>query len=287
MAFPSDVRDRAWAALYGPAQPEDAPPADEFLQDWLLRTCELADRYHPQLIWFDWWIEQPAFEPYLRAFAAYYYNTAAARGQEVAINYKNRAFPEGTAVLDIERGQLAGIAGHFWQTDTAVAKNSWGHVRNLEYKNPSAIIQDLADIVSKNGALLLNVGPAQDGTLPAGDRGILESIGRWMQANGEAIFGTRPWRQYGEGPTLVGEGSFRDTERAPFTPEDIRYTTHGDTLYALVLTKPDGPCRFRALAAGADGPGPGIRSVSLLGHDAKLQWRRDRGGLEVSLPAPA
>lgn len=288
MAFPSDVQNPAWAALYGPAQPEDAPPSDEFLQDWLLRTCELVDKYRPQLIWFDWWIEQPAFEPYLRAFTAYYYNQAAAWGQSVAINYKNRAFPDGTAVFDVERGQLADVAERFWQADTAVAKNSWGYVRNPEYKQPVSVIQDFVDIVSKNGALLLNVGPAPDGTLPPGDRHTLESIGRWLQANGEAIYGTRPWQRYGEGPTAVAEGSFHDTERDPFTPADIRYTTRGDTLYALILAKPGaGPCRFPALAAAAGNAGRGIRSVSLLGPGAELEWSQDRGGLEVSLPAPA
>jgi alpha-L-fucosidase len=288
MAFPSDVRDPAWAALYGPARPEGEPPTDEFLQDWLLRTCELVDNYRPQLVWFDWWIEQAPFEPYLRAFAAYYYNQAAAWGLGVAINYKNRAFPDGTAVFDVERGQRGDIAGRFWQTDTAVAMNSWGYVHNPEYKDPVSIIQDLADIVSKNGALLLNVGPAPDGTLPAGDHRILESIGRWMQANGEAIYGTRPWRRYGEGPTAVSEGSFQDTQRDAFTAQDIRYTSRGDIIYALLLAKPgDGPRRLHALAAGADGLGSGVRRVSLLGHDIELEWELDRGGLEVTLPAPA
>lgn len=286
MAFPSDVRDPAWAPLYGPARPEEVPPSDEFLEDWLLRTCELVDKYHPQLVWFDWWIEQPAFEPYLRAFAAYYYNRAAGWGQEVAINYKNRAFGEGTAVLDIERGQLAGIAGRFWQNDTAVAKNSWGYVHDLEYKEPVPIIQDLVDIVSKNGALLLNVGPAPDGTLPEGDRRILEAIGSWMQANGEAIYGTRPWRRYGEGPTVVPEGGFTDTKRDAFTPEDIRYTTRGGILYALVLATPHGgPRRLRALAE--DGRDRSVRRVSLVGHGAELQWRQDSGGLDVDLPTAA
>jgi alpha-L-fucosidase len=284
MAFGSDVRDPAQAALYGPAQPEDAPLTGEFLEDWLLRTCELVDNYRPQLVWFDWWIEQPAFEPYLRAFAAYYYNQAAAWGRGVAINYKNRAFREGTAVYDIERGQLAGIGRNFWQTDTAVARNSWGYVRDLEYKEPVPIIQDFIDIVSKNGALLLNVGPAPDGTIPEGDRRILESIGSWMRVNGEAIYGTRPWRRYGEGPTVVKEGGFTDTERDAFTGADIRYTARGDTLYAMVLAKPDAGWR-RLRAVAEDGRAP--RRVSLAGHDTGLRWRQDRGGIEVDLPASA
>jgi alpha-L-fucosidase len=206
----------------------------------------------------------------------------------VAINYKHRAFPDGTAVYDVERGQLGDIAERFWQTDTAVAKNSWGYVHDQEYKDPVSIIQDLADIISKNGALLLNVGPAPDGTLPTEDRRILESIGRWMQTNGEAIYETRPWRRYGEGPTAVSEGSFQDTKRADFLPEDIRYTRRGNDLYALMLAKPDaGPRRLHALATGAEGLSSGVRRVSLLGHDIELEWKQDRGGLEVTLPPAA
>ncbi len=92
-----------------------------------MRICELVNLYRPQVVWFDWWIEEPAFAPYLQRFAAYYYNLGVTWGKEVAINYKHAAFPLGTAVWDIERGQSASMRGHFWQTDTAVAKNSWGY----------------------------------------------------------------------------------------------------------------------------------------------------------------
>ena len=107
--FPSDVLDPAYQDFYGPAQREETAPSERFLEDWLLRTVEIIDKYRPQVLWFDWWIEQPAFEPYLQQFAAYYYNRGAERKQGVAINYKNQAFPEEAAVFDVERGQLAGI----------------------------------------------------------------------------------------------------------------------------------------------------------------------------------
>src|SRR5690606_17294404 len=126
----------------------------------------------------------------------------------------------------------------FWQTDTAVAKNSWGYTENQEYKEAGDIIDDLIDIVSKNGTLLLNIGPRPDGTIPEGDSAILLEIGKWLEVNGEAIYGTRPWQIYGEGPTEVIEGSFKDTARQPFSGRDIRYTTKGDTLYAILLDWP-------------------------------------------------
>jgi len=175
--FDSDVQDPQYDGLYGPAQMaspvshSDAwrskdwtpRPDAKFLEDWLARTCELADRYQPQLIWFDWWIEQVVFEPYLQRFAAYYYKRAAEWQKGVAINHKFEAFPEGVAVLAIERGQLKDIRPFFWQTDTAISKNSWGYVKEQDYKTAGYIIGDLVDIVSKNGSLLLNV-----------DRGLME-----------------------------------------------------------------------------------------------------------------
>ena len=181
MQFDSDVQDERYAGLYGPAQPQTTQPTELFLEDWLARTCELVDKYQPQLVWFDWWIEQPYFAPWLQRFAAYYYNRGAEWGRGVAINYKLKAFPETAAVFDVERGQLSDIRYPFWQTDTAVSKNSWGYVHEQDYKTATDIIGDLCDIVSKNGALLLNIGPRPDGTIPEPEEEILLEIGRWLE----------------------------------------------------------------------------------------------------------
>ncbi|NUQ01624.1 MAG: alpha-L-fucosidase, partial [Armatimonadetes bacterium] len=254
----SDVTDPAFAGLYGPARSKEeaesqaAPPDAAFLDDWLLRTCELVDQYRPRLVWFDWWIGQPVFAPYLQRFAAFYYNRGAEWGEEVAINYKHSSFAEGTAVFDIERGQLAGIRPLLWQNDTSVSKNSWGYITGQEYKTAGSIIADLVDVVSKNGALLLNIGPRADGTIPEPEEAMLREIGRWLATNGEAIYETSPWRTFGEGPTQIAEGSFTDTKRQAFTGEDIRFTTRGETLYAIALGWPaEGRLRIRSLATGS------------------------------------
>lgn len=284
MAFDSDVRDPAFVDLYGPAQSEAMPPNEAFLQDWLLRSCELVDKYRPQLFWFDWWIEQPAFAPYLQRFAAFYYNRATSWQRGVAINYKHSAFAEGAAVFDVERGQLGEIRSRFWQTDTAVAKNSWSYTENNEYKQSGEVIGDLVDIVSKNGALLLNIGPRADGTIPDGDRDILLEIGDWLLINGEAIYGTRPWRVYGEGPTQVVEGSFKDTERSPFTAKDMRFTTRDAAIYATVLAVPQTrELTITTLRERSSLINPDIRKVELLGG-GELGWTRDDDGLHVTLP---
>jgi alpha-L-fucosidase len=288
--FDSDVRDPRYAEFYGPAHPRDSWPDATYLDEWLVRTCELVDKYRPQLVWFDWWIEQPIFQPYLQKFAAYYYNRGAQWSQGpaggVAINYKYDAFREGTAVFDVERGQLDRIRPYFWQTDTSISKNSWGYVAEQDYKSAESIIHDLVDIVSKNGALLLNIGPRADGTIPEPEEEVLLEIGRWLAINGEAIYHTRPWRLFGEGPTRVLAGAFTDTQRAPFTSADIRFTVAREALYAIVLAWPaDGQVTITSLAEGRELYERRIGQVELLGSPEPLTWTRNARGLHVALPA--
>jgi alpha-L-fucosidase len=283
--FDTDVRDPRYAGLYAPAQPRDTQPNEEFLDDWLARTCELVDRYQPQLVWFDWWIEQPVFEPYLRRFAAYYYNRGAEWGRGVAINYKLRSFREKAAVFDVERGGLAGTRPLFWQTDTSISRNSWGYVTEQDYKDTGFLVGDLVDIVSKNGALLLNIGPRPDGTIPDEEQRILREIGAWLGVNGEAIYDSRPWKVYGEGPTAVVEGMFKDTARESFTSRDVRFTTRGDTLYAILLAWPDsGEAVVRSLGSDLRLFERPITSVELLGHREPLKWSVRGNGLHAKLP---
>lgn len=299
--FDSDVRAGEAPGLYGPAMPgpvswEDGDawhsndwlprPDGKFLEDWLARTCELVDKYRPQVVWFDWWIEQHVFTPWLQRFAAYYYNRAAEWGVGVGINDKYRAFPEGTAVYDIERGQLKDLRDEFWQTDTAVAKTSWGYIEGQQYKTAPSLLHDLIDIVSKNGVLLLNIGPRPDGTIPDEEQALLREIGAWLAVNGEAIYETRPWKIYGEGPTEVVEGAFQDTMRAGFTARDVRYTRNGETVYGIALGMPEaGQLVFAALGTERGLYEGEISRVSVLGCDDAVAWTRMADGLHVTLPA--
>ena len=296
--FDSDVNDPACADLYGVGgvpitrmKPEEQHcfhlhrPSPEVQEDWLVHTAELVEKYQPELVWFDWWINNFGYRKVLREFAAYYYNRAAEWGKGVAINYKYQAYTPASAVFDIERGQLDEIYPQFWQNDTAVSKSSWGYTEHQDYKEPSSIIADLVDVVSKNGALLLNIGPRPDGTIPEEDQRILLEIGNWLKVNGEAVYGTRPWLIYGEGPTKVATGAFSDTRRAAFTSGDIRFTCNGDTLYALPLAQgADGVLKIRSLAEGMNTAPGVIREVELLGRGA-VPFRRDRDALTVELPS--
>ena len=283
--YDSDINDPAYADFYGPAESMANTPTKEFKDDWLARCCELVDKYRPQIFYFDTWAERPPLKPYLRHFAAYYYNRAVQWQQGVAINYKNDMFAPNTAVIDIERGQLAEINPHFWQTDTAVGNKSWCYIRDEEYKSPEAIIANLADIVSKNGTLLLNIGPKPDGTIADPDRDILLRIGAWLAVNGEAIYGTRPWKIFGEGPTEVPEGHFMDTKRAEFTAQDIRFTTRGrNILYAICLGRPVGEVLIRSLGSNIKLYADRISNVRIVGADSPAVWSREADGLRVRLP---
>jgi alpha-L-fucosidase len=300
--FDSDVRDKLYSGIYGPAMPRHLsgddttkepdpnhletwlPPDQAFLDDWLARSTEIVDKYHPDLLYFDWWIGQPAFQPYLKRFAAFFYNQAVLRKQPVVLTYKQNDFPEDAAVLDIERGKLDAIRLLPWQTDTSVSIHSWGYVKNDEYRDAKSLIGELVDVVSKNGNLLLNVGPKADGTIPEDAQRVLLQIGAWLRVNGEAIYDTRPWLFYGEGPTKVTSSAL-NTDRQLFTPQDIRFTTRGDTLYAIALDRAaNGELRIHSL--WKDTPylhGP-VCSVELLGSDVPLQWAQKSDGLYVQFP---
>ena len=294
--LPSDVNDPRYAALYGPAHPRlndgDENLADDwtyvspaYLRDWLARSAEIVYKYHPDVMWFDWWIGQPSVRPYLSRFAAYYYNESSRRGSVGVINYKKNAMRQGSGVLDIERGQLSGASKFFWQTDTSVSNLSWGYIQQDTFKTPEFIVRQLADIVSKNGNLLLNIGPRSDGTIPEPVQRVLLSVGAWLKINGEGIYGTRPWRIYGEGPTSVASGSFHDTDTKPYTPQDFRFTTKASALYAIELGWPaHGEAVIHSLGTAALIPGESVKSVELLGSNAPIPFEERADGLHLKLP---
>ncbi len=261
-------------------------PTKEFLDDWMMRTLELVDNYRPKILYFDWWIQHESAKPYLKKIAAYYYNRAIEWGEEVVICYKHDAFMFGTALVDIERGQFDAIQPFYWQTDTAIAKNSWCYTENNDFKKAKNILCDFVDIISKNGNLLLNVGPRADGTITDEDRAVLEEIGEWMEINADAVYGSRVWRMAVEGPTQVAGGQFTDAVDKVFTAEDFRFTTKGEYINVFALAYPEcGEITIKALGKQDASHLPKfhgiIEDVTVLGFEEKPVWSRDEEGLHI------
>ncbi len=288
----TDQFDPAYADFYGPPIPGDMDDANAplaFQEDWLARCKELVDKYHPQLVYFDNGVNQRAYDPVKLRFAAYFYNRAREWRQEVSINTKDAAYLAGS-IRDFEkdlRGPgnfLPGIAPY--QIDDVISDRSWGYVSDMKYRSPGSIINELVDTVSKNGNLMLNISPMGDGSIPEPQQKILIEIGRWLGINGEAIYGTRPWERFGEGPSYAAQlagANPHETARTPPTAADFRFTTKGQVLYAIALTWPGEQAVITALAKGK-APAGKIRSVHLLGSKAALSFSQDEAGLKIKLP---
>lgn len=294
--YESDVNDENYRDFYGPAVIDDdfhqqdtyftedvytTGASEEWLCDWLVRTCELIDKYQPSVLYFDWWIQNHSFKPYLKKLAAYYYNRAEEWGKEVTINYKHEAFPPTVATFDVERGALSGISPSYWQTDTAIGKTSWGYKKDNEYKSSRQVICDLVDIVSKNGNLLINIGPKPDGTFTDEETQVLLDMGEWLSVNGEGIYDTTFWKVFGEGEVNAQTGYFTDGDEKAFTEKDFRFTYKNGYLYAFQM-RPSNDIEIKTLKKHKERD-YFIESIELLGSDEKISYTRDYESLKISL----
>ncbi|WPR73340.1 alpha-L-fucosidase [Algoriphagus sp. NG3] len=284
-----DATDQTFSDLYGRSHSPYVPADEQFLELWWKRTKEIIDNYQPDVLWFDFVLDREEYRPYHPKLAAYYYNKGLDWDKEVVLQNKNfddfESYPPGTNVLDLERGKMSDIHEYPWQTDTSIGANSWGYVSNWISKSPNTLVDDLIDIVSKNGCLLLNIGPKADGTIPEDQKEVLLSIGKWLDQNGEAIYGTTHWKIFGEGPTEVATGHHTEGKNKDLTGKDFRFTQKDGNIYAIAMDWPgDGKAEIEAFSAGSDLLESDIAEVTLLGHDGKLTWEQDSKHLKIDLP---
>lgn len=246
------------------------------MQMWYNRSKELIDKFNPDLLYYDWTVDK---NRYTEQILSYYYNQAETTNPDgVVTNYKHN-LPDGCAVYDIERGQAAGIRQMPWQTCTSISDWSWGYIENDHYKDAVNIINLLIDVVSKNGNLLLNVGPDKTGQIPQAAVHTFNSIGDWMEINGEGIYATRPWLTCGEGPTMVGGGKFEETNQ--FVSEDLRFTISKDqkNLYVIGMKWPEsGNVNVKTLAED-NVELKGLKGVSLLGSSEGISYAQNKDAL--------
>jgi len=291
-----DVFDPDYADFYWN---EHTGSAKDFSDQWKAKIAEVVTNYQPDLLWFDGLRtsmrnDHPP-EPYVLEAFADYFNRAAANEQNVTICNKHGGefnFPESFGLRCYENGRdMPTDVGPWFLIDRAIAY-PWSYVNNKRYRDGADYhVRSLVDLVSRGGIFLLSLTPKGDGSIPPEEQEIMRGIGRWLKVNGEAIYGTRPWKIYAEGPTVArgmkrnnkGEEKEQWDWRKQFTPQDIRFTTKGDTLYAIALAWPkDGKLTVRSLAKDAD---MSIGDVSLSGHEGTLTWSQSADGLEVTLPA--
>jgi alpha-L-fucosidase len=280
---PYDGADPKYQDLYHfPAEPGDKgwySNNPKWHRQWFDRIKELVDGYHPDLLYTDGGV--PFGNEAGLSLIAHLYNADAARhGGQPQVIYTCKQKSEGRWIEDLERGVMPRINPDPWQTDTSIG--DWYYNRDWKFRPVSWTIHMLADIVSKNGNLLLNVVQRPDGSLDPEVEQALEQLADWIAVHGEAIYETRPWLVYGEGRVRAKGGHFK--EDFAYTAQDIRFTTKGAILYAVALGWPaDGRLVVRSLAKPADG-GSAITAVSLLGFDGKVEWTQTAEGLVVSLP---
>ena len=292
--IPSIAEANAWHAAQDGLWNEGTPPTGDFVRRWSARCRELVDKYRPDMLYFDNH-DLPLGQAGLD-MAAYFYNRSMEwKGGKLdcVVTAKETPPQRRMGLVDVvERGGKTYIEQFPWQTETCLG--NWfygeGYYRENRYKTPAKIVHTLCDVVSKNGNLMLSVPLRGDGTIDDKEEAIVERIGAWMARHGEAIYGSRPWRLFGEGPTqAAGGGSFSEGgPTSPYTPRDVRYVTKGGNLHALLLGWPeDGVARLTLL--GSDNPaGRGeISRVTLVNDPSPLPFIRKGEALEITLPQAA
>lgn len=263
--YPDVLKDPKKAFLYG------YMPHDKFVDMWKGKLYEVIDKYHPDLLWFDFSVNEIPDKDQ-REFLAYYFNHSP--GQEVLVTCKNFDFPKSVTVEDFEKGRLEDTTEDTWLTDDTISWGSWSYTTDLELKDTGTIVKTLADIVSKNGELLLNASPKADGSFPEDQKKVLYGVGDWLKINGEAIYNTRPWLIYGEGPTKMAKGG-HFVGKVDYTEKDIRYTQSkdGKTLYVIILGKPKpGPIQLKSVRLTRT---LSLPSAELLGRPGRMATGMD------------
>ena len=284
--LPPVSEDKELKYLYGNI------PEDQWLEEvWFGKLKEVIDQYQPDIIWFDSWLDQIP-EEYRQKFSAYYLNEAEIWQKEVVIVRKQDDLPLNYTVDDLEKSRKNRLEPEPWMTDETISKGSWCYTENLEIKKSMDVLHVLIDIASKNGVLLLNISPMADGTIPEIQVAVLTDMGHWLGKYGEAIYETRPWYTFGEGPTKEPEGHFQNRQgflNLKYSWKDVRYTTKDEIIYATLLGWPGEGEEVVLSSFSTDSlPEPlEVETVTLIGSKEELIWDQSDAGLSIKIPAVA
>ncbi|MCY1719013.1 alpha-L-fucosidase [Prolixibacteraceae bacterium Z1-6] len=284
--MPTVSEDEKLKYLYG-----NIPSEQWYKEVWFGKLKEVIDKYQPDIIWFDSWLDRVP-ENLRQEFCAYYLNEADRLGKEVVIVRKQEDLPLDVSVDDLEKSRKNVLEKKSWMTDETVSTGSWCYTDNLKIKPAADVLHVLIDIVSKNGVLLLNISPMADGTIPADQQDVLLKMGAWLEKYGEAIYGSRPWYTFGEGPTKEPEGHFKNHQaflKVKYSAKDIRYTTNNGNIYVTILGWPgeNQEVLFEAFSKSDWTEIKAIKNVTLLGCDEKIDYELTDKGLTIITPVKA
>lgn len=270
-----------YAPMYGKL------PREAFTKMWSAKLKESIDQYNPDLMWFDFGLGGISSEA-VRDYLDYFFTNT----DDAVLTFKNKKWKgvsieqlRRIGIEDFERGRLNKLTEYAWLTDDSITDGSWSYTQGIRVKPKEYVLHVLIDIVSKNGQLLLNIAPKADGTIPQYQKEVLYYVGDWLKQYGESIYGTRPFVDFGEGPTRL-EKSGHFLKEMSFTPQDIRYTTKGNTVYAILLGRPEAGAQTHMELFSSKGLAKdvAVNSVSVLGSDAAVVWERSDAGLRITIP---
>jgi len=285
--IPYDGNDPRYQDLYHTrAAPGDTgwlTTNPEWMKEWYQDIKELVDNYHPDLLYSD---SKLPFDEIGRSMLANYYNGNFNyhHGKPTAI-YTCKEASRGDWVQDLERGVQDSISLYPWQTDTSIG--DWFYNTGQKYKTSTEILQMLVDIVSKNGNLLINIVQTPEGDLEPDILKTLDEMGKWIAANGEGIYGTRPWKIFGEVPDhtqAIKAGNFNE-DKMKYTDQDIRFTVKGNNLYSFCLNIPEGDIQIKSLGKSSALNSKKILSIKMLGSNEQLNWQQVDNALVIKKPA--
>ncbi|WP_372772389.1 alpha-L-fucosidase [Mangrovibacterium sp.] len=282
--LPTATKDPKLRMLFG-----NFETIDEFNQYWLDQVNEVVDKYSPDIIWYDSWLNLIPEEKRME-MASNFFNSGLKQNKEVVTCHKQDDMPLECSVLDYEQGGRRDVHPLPWMTDITLGESRWMYVEGHPYKTADLVIRNMVDVWSKNGIVLLNVSPRADGVINQEQRDVLKQIGDWMKINGEAVYGTHPHTIFGYGTASAGDGHHGgQSATVNYTADDVRFTIAKDkkAMYVFFLGKPEAGKRIEMRAIGGyhrNIPPSPIRNVRLLGSDAKVEWQLTTDSFYLTMP---